>query len=58
MTHGDEGHGQVNAEMMRKHYLMLGLNLMISLAIMYLVMFAMIWTWGEFIQNINFSTWP
>ncbi len=54
MTPGHEEHGQMNTEMMRKHYMMLGLNLLISLAIMYLVMFAMIWTWGEFTHNINF----
>ena len=43
----------MNSGMMRKHYLLLALNLAISL-LMYLVMFAMIWTWGEFFQNINF----
>jgi len=41
-------------DMMRSHYRMLALNLAISLVIMYLVMFAMIYTLGEFIQNINF----
>ena len=35
-------------------YAMLAINLGLSLAVMYLAMFAMIWTWGEFIQNINF----
>ena len=40
--------------LMRSHYKMLGLNLAISLAIMYVVMFAMIYSLGEFIQNINF----
>ena len=49
-----EGHGESDAQMRRHHYQMLGLNLAISLAIMYFAMFAMIWTWGEFIQNINF----
>lgn len=44
----------MDAEMTRSHYRMLGLNLVISLAIMYFVMFAMIYSWGEFIQNINF----
>ena len=47
-----EGHGE--SDVRRHHYQMLGLNLAISLAIMYFAMFAMIWTWGEFIQNINF----
>lgn len=40
--------------MMRKHYYMLALNMAINLVIMYLVMFAMIYRWGEFVQNINF----
>lgn len=40
--------------MMRRHYMMLGINLLVSLAIMYLAMFAMIWSLGEFVQNINF----
>lgn len=38
----------------RKHYYMLALNMAINLVIMYLVMFAMIYRWGEFVQNINF----
>ena len=40
--------------MMRQHYYMLALNMAINLVIMYLVMFAMIYRWGEFVQNINF----
>ena len=53
--HGGHGeHGEMNAEMVRHHYMMLGVNLLLSLIIMYVAMFAMIWTWGEFIQNINF----
>lgn len=36
------------------HYRMLGVNMAINLVIMYLVMFAMIWSWGEFFQNLNF----
>ena len=53
--HADHGeHGGMSAEMVRHHYLMLGLNLLLSLIIMYVAMFAMIWTWGEFVQNINF----
>lgn len=42
-----------NAEMVRKHYLMLGLNLAINLLIMYLVMFTMIWRFGDFFHNLN-----
>ena len=41
--------------MMRHHYVMLAVNLALSLVIMYLAMFAMIYSWGEFIQNINFA---
>lgn len=41
--------------MMRHHYKMLAVNLLLSLVIMYLAMFAMIYSWGEFIQNINFA---
>jgi uncharacterized protein (DUF305 family) len=44
----------MNAETVRHHYLMLGVNLLLSLTIMYVAMFAMIWSWGEFVQNINF----
>jgi hypothetical protein len=47
-------HGATSDQMMRRHYMMLGVNLLISLAIMYLAMFAMIWSLGEFVQNINF----
>ena len=54
MDGGHGEHGDMSREMVRHHYLMLGLNLQLSLIIMYLGMFAMIWTWGEFIQNINF----
>ena len=50
--HGDDG--AMSQQMMRHHYMMLALNLGISLVIMYVAMFAMIWTWGEFLQNINF----
>jgi hypothetical protein len=33
---------------------MLAVNLGLSLLVMYVAMFAMIWTCGEFIQNVNF----
>lgn len=52
--HGMSGPGMSDPAMMRRHYTMLALNLAISLAIMYFVMFAMIDTLGEFYQNINF----
>lgn len=53
--HGGHGeHGEMSLEMVRHHYLMLGVNLLLSLIIMYVAMFAMIWSWREFVQNINF----
>ena len=54
MEHGRQGDGAMDAGMEHKHYGMLGLNLVLSAVIMYLGMFAMIWSGGEFIQNINF----
>jgi uncharacterized protein (DUF305 family) len=54
MQQGQQMQGQMGEGMMRRHYMMLGVNLLISLAIMYLAMFAMIWSLGEFVQNINF----
>ena len=47
-------HGSMSQDMMQKHYRLLGLNLLLSLVIMYVAMFAMIWSWGAFIQNLNF----
>jgi len=52
--HAGHGHDAMSQEMVRHHYLMLGVNLLISLIIMYIAMFAMIWSFGEFVQNINF----
>ena len=50
-----QGHEQsgMTKEMMRSPYWMLALNLAISLVIMYLAMFAMIWSFGEFFNNTN-----
>ena len=50
-----QGHGQsaMNGKMAGKPYTMLALNLAISLLIMYLAMFAMIWSFGEFFNNTN-----
>lgn len=50
----DMGSSKMSPAMMRKHYSMLAVMMAINLIIMYLVMFAMIYRWGEFIQNINF----
>jgi len=49
-----EAHDHMSPQVMRHHYRMLAVNLTISLVIMYLAMFAMIWSLGEFVQNINF----
>lgn len=38
---------------MRHHYRMLGLNIIVSTAIMYLLMFEMIWSGHEFFNNLN-----
>ena len=54
MQQGHEEHGGMSREMMRQHYLMFGLNMLVSTIIMYLVMFEMIRGSGEFVQNINF----
>ena len=50
-----QGHGQdaMNGKMGGKPYTMLALNLAISLLIMYLAMFAMIWSSDEFFNNSN-----
>ncbi|MBY0496458.1 MAG: DUF305 domain-containing protein [Cyanobacteria bacterium] len=43
----------MNQQMTSRHYVMLGLNLVISLSIMYFVMFTMIWNVGDFFNNLN-----
>jgi hypothetical protein len=47
-------HGRMNRQTVRSNYAMLALSSLVMLAIMYLVMFTMIYSLGEFIQNINF----
>ena len=50
-----EDHAKASHHVGGSHpYVMLALNLGLSLLVMYLAMFAMIWSWGEFIQNVNF----
>lgn len=53
MQQGNE-HGSMSHGGMSKPYRMLAVNLLLSAIIMYLGMFAMIWSGGEFVQNINF----
>lgn len=54
MEQGRKSHEAMSAAMQRHHYRMLAINLGLSLLIMYVAMFAMIWSFGEFVQNINF----
>lgn len=49
-THSKSAHRDDSS----RPYVMLAINLGLSLLVMYLAMFAMIWSWGEFIQNVNF----
>ena len=47
------GHGSLSQEMARRNYMVLGVNLILSLAIMYLGMFAMIDRLGDYFNNLN-----
>lgn len=49
----EHGHAQMGPQVVRRHYRMLGLNLLLSAIIMYLVMFTMIWSVGDFFNNLN-----
>lgn len=51
--HQGHEHGAMSPDMIRKHYLMLGFNLVVSAVVMYLVMFTMIWTVADFYNNLN-----
>ena len=53
MPQQHSSHAQMSPEKERHHYKMLALNLMVSLVIMYLVMFTMIWSFSEFFNNLN-----
>lgn len=52
-----QGHedGGMSPEMIHRHYWMLGLNLIVSLVIMYFVMFTMIWSASDFFNNLNMA---
>lgn len=54
MQQGHEGHEQMDQQMAGKHYRMLVLNVLISAVLMYVLMFSMIWSGNDFVQNINF----
>ena len=53
MHDGHKQHAGMSPAMTRKHYRMLGLNLIVSLLIMYLLMFSMIWSFSDFFNNNN-----
>ena len=52
MEHGTD-HEAMSPQAMGSHYRMFGLNMLVSLIIMYLVMFTMIYSIGEFYNNLN-----
>ena len=54
MQQGHAGHGGMDQQMVRRNYRMLGISALAMLVLMYLIMFTMIYSAGEFIQNINF----
>lgn len=54
MQQGHQGHGAMDRQMARKNYRMLAVASVGMLILMYLIMFTMIYSWGEFVQNINF----
>jgi cell division protein FtsW (lipid II flippase) len=54
MEKGHKMSGTMDPQMHGSPYRTLALNLGLSLIVMYVAMFAMIWSSGEFIQNINF----
>ena len=54
MQQGHQGHGAMDRQMARKNYGMLAVASVGMLILMYLIMFTMIYSWGEFVQNINF----
>ena len=53
MQQGHEGHGGMSRSMMRGHYTMLAVNLILSAVVMYLAMFTMIWSYADFFNNLN-----
>jgi uncharacterized protein (DUF305 family) len=53
IMHQGHAHGAVNGDMARKHYAMLGLNLIVSGIVMYFVMYTMIDTTADLYNNLN-----
>lgn len=54
MQQGHAQNGKMDRQMAAKNYRMLGISFIVMLILMYLIMFTMIYSLGEFIQNINF----
>jgi hypothetical protein len=54
MQQGHQGHGAMDRQMARNNYRMVAVASVGMLILMYLIMFTMIYSWGEFVQNINF----
>jgi uncharacterized protein (DUF305 family) len=54
MQPGHAQHDKMDRQMAAKNYRMLGISFIVMLILMYLIMFTMIYSLGEFIQNINF----
>lgn len=50
---GQLARGPMDRQLIHHHYLMLGLNLVVSTIIMYFVMFTMNWSFGDFFNNPN-----
>jgi hypothetical protein len=46
--------GTSDPDMTRRHYVVLGIASVVMLILMYLIMFSMIWSGAQFVQNLNF----
>src|SRR6266542_4361103 len=53
IVHQGQEHTQMSRQIMRRHYALLGLNLIVSAIIMYFVMFTMIWSFADLFNNLN-----
>ena len=53
MKQGQMAHGGMSRETMRGQYWMMGLNILVSTVIMYLLMFEMIFGFSAFYNNLN-----
>lgn len=53
--HQGHEYGAMSQDMVRKHYGLFALNMIAGTIIMYLVMFTMIWSLGDFFNNLNMA---